>query len=71
MACWKDTHMRHVFILHAFTRISGEGVTRISDSFIGPDKDRMSTLKCVNFPTLQFKHVFLVLKRTVSLRRFF
>ena len=57
--------------IHAFTRISGEGVSRISDSSIGPDKDRMSILKCVYFPTLQFKHVCWMLKRTVSLRRLF
>ena len=44
--------------IHAFTRISGESVSRILDSFIGPDKDRMSTLKCVHFPTLQFKMCF-------------
>ena len=63
--------MSHVFIhtcIHAYKQ---KGVSRISDSSIGPDKDRMSTLKCVYFPTLQFKHVFWVLKRTVSLRQFF
>ena len=38
---------------------------------IGPDKDSLCTLNCVYFLTHQFKHVFWMLKRTVSLRRLF
>ena len=38
---------------------------------MGPDKDRLCTYNCVYFLTHQFKHVFWVLKQTVSLRRFF
>ena len=40
-------------------------------SSIGPDKDTLCTLNCIYFLTHQFEHVFCVLKRTVSLRRFF
>ena len=38
---------------------------------IGPDKDSLCTYDCIYFLTKQLKHVFWVLKRTVSLRRFF
>ena len=38
---------------------------------IGPDKDSLCTKNCIYFLTHQFKHVFWVFKRTVSLRRFF
>ena len=37
---------------------------------IGPDKDHFCTLNCIYFLTHLFKHVFWVVKRTISLRRF-
>ena len=44
--------------IHAFTRISGEGVSRISDSSIGSDKDRTSTFKCVYSPPFNLSMCF-------------
>ena len=41
------------------------------ETVIGPDKDSLCSKNCNYFLTHQFKHVFWVLKRTVSLRRFF
>ena len=38
---------------------------------IGPYKDSWFTENCIYFLTHQFKHLFWVLKRTISLRRFF
>ena len=38
---------------------------------IDPDKESLLAENCKYFLTHQFKHVFWVLKRTVSLRRFF
>ena len=38
---------------------------------INPDKESLRALNCDYFLTHKFKHVFWVLKRTISLRRFF
>ena len=43
----------------------------LSKSTTGLDKKNVSALNCRYFLTHQFKHMFWVLKRTVSLRRSF
>ena len=38
---------------------------------LGPDRQAFSAYNCEYFLSRQFEHIFWVLKRTVSLRRFF
>ena len=57
--------------LHCPSQSDQSSLYNMSQNIIGPDKDSLCPLNCINFLTHQFKHVFWVLKRTVSLRRFF
>ena len=51
--------------------LSQYGYNYMQVKHLGLDKQNFWTLNCNYFLTKQFKHVFWVLKRTVSLRRFF
>ena len=46
-------------------------VSHVNSTDIGPVNQIKFSVKCDYFLIHQFKHVFWVLKRTVSLRRFF
>ena len=45
--------------------------SQFKPAWVDPDKEILLALICNYFLTYQLKHVFWVLKRTVSLRRFF
>ena len=49
----------------------GPGRYQFSGSIIGPVKQKFRAENCDYFLIHKFKHSFWVLKRTVSLRRFF
>ena len=51
-----------------FQYVRSEG---FGEDAMGPDKDSLCTFNCIYFLTHQFKHVFWVLKGTISLRQFF